>query len=97
MAEAVKELLTYKGHPLMRKQNIIFYGSMEDKYIVMMQILKSETVNGVDTATRISVQLQQTDETLHMKDRIVKTTEKSTLWAAVEIASIWLNRALSSK
>ena len=32
--------LTYKGHPLMRKDNLIYYGSMADSHIVMLQILK---------------------------------------------------------
>ena len=35
------ELLNYKGHPLMRKENIIYYGSMSDSHIIMMQILDS--------------------------------------------------------
>lgn len=44
MASIVKdgELLMYKGHPLMRKENIIYYGSMEDRYIIMMQILETK-------------------------------------------------------
>ena len=29
--------LTYKGHPLMRKDNLIYYGSMADSHIVMLQ------------------------------------------------------------
>ena len=29
----------YKGHPLQRKDNIIYYGSFADKYIAMLQIL----------------------------------------------------------
>ena len=38
-------VLQYKGHPLMRKENIIYYGSMSDKYIIMMQILDSKQEN----------------------------------------------------
>ena len=32
-----KDLLEYKGHPLMRKENIIYYGSMSDSHSIMMQ------------------------------------------------------------
>ena len=35
MAEAT-EGLVYRGHPLRRVDNLIYYGSMADKYIVMM-------------------------------------------------------------
>ena len=35
---AVKaEGLLYKGHPLRRVANLIYYGTMAEKYIIMMQ------------------------------------------------------------
>ena len=49
--------LTYKGRPLMRKDNMIYYGSMADSHIVMLQVLDSKPVNGLNVATRVSVQL----------------------------------------
>ena len=39
MAESKSLPLTYKGHPLRRKDNLIYYGSMADPYIIMLQIL----------------------------------------------------------
>ena len=90
------DLLNYKGHPLMRKENIIYYGSMSDSHIIMMQILDSAN-NDLSVAKRVSVQLQQTGANVRSKDRIVKKTEKNSLWSAMDIASIWLNRALGSK
>ena len=32
--------LSYKGHPLRRKDNLIYYGSMADKYIIMLQVME---------------------------------------------------------
>ena len=43
--------LEYKGHPLLRKDNMIYYGSFADKYIVMMQVLESKQVKDLDVAT----------------------------------------------
>ena len=54
------DLLNYKGHPLMRKENIIYYGSMSDSHIIMMQILDSANNKDLSVAKRVSVQLQQT-------------------------------------
>ena len=34
-----EEILMYKGHPLLRKGNLLYYGSMADSHIVMLQIL----------------------------------------------------------
>ena len=72
MASA-KNALVYKGHPLRRKDNILYYGSMSDKYIIMMQIMDTKPVKPVagaesagelKVATRVSVQLQLTDPTV---------------------------------
>ena len=91
------DLLEYKGHPLMRKDNIIYYGSMSDSHIIMMQILDSAGMKDLPVAKRVSVQLQQTGANVRSKDRIVKKTEKNSLWSAMDIASIWLDRALGSR
>lgn len=91
------DTLQYKGRPLMRKDNIIYYGSMSDRYIIMMQILDTKIVKDLAVATRVTVQLQQTSPNVRPKDRIVKKTEKDGLWNAMDIASIWLSRALTAK
>ncbi len=88
------EQLEYKNHPLMRKGNVIYYGSMSDSHIIMLQILESGDVKGLPVAKRVSVQLQQTNPNTLTKERIVKKTEKNSLWSAMDLASIWLNRAL---
>ena len=93
---AAKELV-YKGHPLRRKDNIIYFGSMADKYIIMMQILETKKIQDLEVATRVSVQLQLTDPDLKSRDRVVKKSEKNSLYAAMDVASVWLDRALASK
>jgi len=89
--------LEYKGHPLQRKDNIIYYGSFADKYIVMIQILDTKKVKDLDVATRVSVQLQLTDPSIKSRDRIVKRSEKDSLYLAIDVAAVWLDRALSSR
>ena len=89
--------LVYKGHPLRRKDNLIYYGSMADKYIIMLQVLDTKKVQDLDVATKVSVQLQLTDPDLKSRDRVVKKSEKDSLYAAMDVASVWLARALSGK
>ncbi len=105
MATASKSL-EFKGRPLRRKDNILYYGSMADKYIIMMQIMETKTVQPVagaenagelKGATKVSVQLQLTDPAVKSRDRVVKKTEKNSLYAAMDVASVWLERALSQK
>ena len=92
-----KNALEYKGHPLRRKDNLIYFGDMSDPYIVQIQIMDSKKVKDLDVATKVSVQLQLTDPEIKTKDRIVKKSEKDSLYAAMDQATIWLERALTTK
>lgn len=89
--------LSYKGHPLRRKDNLIYYGTMAEKYIIMLQILDTKKVDDLDVATKVAVQLQSTDPDLKSRDRVVKKTEKDSLYTAMDVATVWLDRALSTK
>jgi len=92
-----KNVLMYKGHPLMRKDNLIYYGSMADSHIVMMQIMETKKVNDMDIASRVSVQLQMTDPAAKSRDRVVKKGEKPGLYTALDFGCVWLERALAGK
>ena len=89
--------LTYKGHPLRRKDNLIYYGSMADKYIIMIQVMSSEKQDGLDVANKVHLQLQFTDPDLKSRDRVVKKSDLPDLFSAIDMGSIWLMRALAGK
>lgn len=99
MAAAVKEkgkILEYKGHPLRRKDNLIYYGSMADKYIIMLQVTETKQLQDLNIASRIVVQLQLTDPDLKSRDRVVKKSEKTSFYEAMDVAAVWLERALAA-
>lgn len=99
MAEAKSKTttLTYKGHPLRRKDNIIYYGSMAEKYIIVLQVHDTAAMDDLNLATKVSVQLQLTDPDLKSRDRVVRKSEKSSLYAAMDLSAVWLDRALANK
>lgn len=90
-------VLEYKGRPLRRKDNLIYYGSMSDEYIIMLQITETKKVKDLDVATHVIVQLQRTDPDIKSKDRVVKKSEKGGLYEAMDIATVWLDRALAAQ
>ncbi len=89
--------LIYKGHPLRRKGNLVYYGSMADKYIVMIQVMSSEKEGDLDVANKVHLQLQLTDPDLKSRDRVVKKSDLPDLFSAIDMGSIWLMRALAGK
>lgn len=90
-------VLTYKGHPLMRKDNLIYYGSMADSHIIMLQVLETKKVGDEDVASKVSIQLQLTDPAVRSRDRVVKKSEKDGLYTALDLGCVWLERALAGK
>lgn len=96
MAEKTKKkFLMYKGKPLVRSGNTLYYGNMTDQYVVMMQIQSTKKVKDLNVANKVTVQLMNTDPTLRARERILKKSEKDGLYNAMDIGSIWLERALA--
>lgn len=93
---AEKEFSTYKGRPLVRCGDEIYYGSMEDRFVIRMQIKTKNEVNGLDVADKVAIQLLCTDPDLSPRKQLVKSSEKSGLYLALDIADVWLERALKS-
>ncbi len=97
MADSEKLGLSYRGRPLLRKGDTLYYGRMSDKFIIMLQIQDKTNTNGIETATKVSVYLQQTNENIRPKERIVRKSEKFGLYEALDVGAVWLERALADK
>lgn len=99
MAETKKteEFLAYKGRPLVRCGDEIYYGNMEEPYVIRMQIKSKKEVNGLEIADKVTVQLMATDPYLSPRKQLIKSSEKKGLYLAMDIADIWLERALAGK
>ncbi len=96
MAEKKKNaFFTYKGKPFVRCGNMIYYGNMTDEFVLMLQITSTKKVKELDVADRVTVQLLRTDPDVRPKDRVVNKTEKKGLYSAMEVGTIWLQRALT--
>jgi len=77
-------VLTYKGKPIVRKDNIICFGDAKtDDYILMLE---------VRTEKNIFIAIQSTDQ--NSTEGIVKYGQKDSLYDAFEIGEIWLESFL---
>ncbi len=86
--------LTYKGRPLVRSKNEIYYGNLTDPYVIFMQVLTNKEENGVKVADKVHVVLMSTDASKPLPERVVRQSAKTGLYSALSIGSIWLERAL---
>lgn len=95
--KSAQEFQTYKGRPLVRCGDEIYYGNMEEPYVIRMQIKSKKDFNGTEVADKVTVQLMATDPYLSPRKQLVKSSEKSGMFLAMDIADIWLERALNNK
>ncbi|MBQ7107909.1 MAG: hypothetical protein IJN95_02330 [Clostridia bacterium] len=92
-----EQFLTYKGRPLVRGGNTIYYGNMSDEYVCVLQILTEKEENGEQVPDKIQVQLLKTDPEIPIMERFVKNGERRGLYEAMDMATIWLERALKDQ
>ena len=87
-----EEFITYKGFPLVRKGNQIYYGSMSDEFVANITITSTKKENGMDIADKLKVVLLRTAKDIDPKDMVVKTSDRGSLFEALDVANIWLTR-----
>ncbi len=81
--------LEYKGRPLVRQDNDIYYGDLSDKYHVYMRIM-TEVSSGVGDESipdKVVVQLLAQGKTMPEKQAIANG-----ITDALETADAWLER-----
>lgn len=86
--------LTYKGRPLVRSGKEIYYGNMTDPYVAYLQVLTTTKVGDQEIADKVMVAILSTDESKPLPERIMRRSTKNGLYNALDIGSIWLERAL---
>ena len=85
------KFIEYKGKPLVREGNEIYYGFMSDKYYLFMMIMSEKKATRVDMQIpdKILVQILPTDGS----GNIEKQKTVSGLYEAFDLGTAWLERA----
>ena len=96
MAESnSNNFLEYKGKPLVRCGNTIYYGNMSDPYVVCLNIInEEESIDDLKISGKVAIQLLDTDPDVSPKEKIIKKSEKIGLFNALDLGAVWLERAL---
>ena len=80
--------LEYKGRPLVREGNTLYYGNMDDDYVLLFVIMTTTTYMGQEVPDKIIVQILSTKENM----KIVKQDVKTGFYEAFDTGVIWLER-----
>lgn len=88
------EYLMYKGRPLVRENNVICYGNMDDEYILQLTIMSETELDGKNVPDMVLIQIVKTDTSLPSHEKIAKQDLKKGLYESFEIGLIWLERLI---
>lgn len=83
------ETMTYKKRAVVRKDNVIWYGSNAQPFVVMLQLNDTKQEYGISVAGSVRCFLMRTDTNDPMK-KVVKQTMQNSLYDAMELAACWL-------
>ncbi len=80
--------LEYKGRPLVREGNMIYYGNMDDDYVLLFTTMTTTEFMGREVPDMIVVQILSTKENM----KIVKQVVTHGFYDAFDKGVIWLER-----
>jgi len=86
----------YKGYPLVRSGNQLYYGYMSDPYVIWIQILAFKEAEGEKLASKVRVVQMDTNEPNPIKAFVKNTERECGLYEALDIANVWLEKALNN-
>ena len=92
-AQKKKKLLKYNGKPLIRVGNRLYYGELEDKLILVLDIEETAKINGVNAPSKVKILLM--DNTGEFGNgQIFRKGEREDIRKALDIGEWWLQDAL---
>ncbi len=88
-----KKILTYKGKPLLKCGERVYYGNLEDKLILALDVIECEDNKDVKCSTKIKIQLMDNTGELG-KGQVFRKGERENLYKALDIGEWWLKDAI---
>ncbi len=82
--------LEYKGKPLVREGDTICYGDMEDKCILILEIMSHKQTDNGEMPDKILIQVVESKN----QANILRQGSKSGLYDAFNLGVIWLEHEL---
>ena len=92
---AEQKLFTYKGKPMVRRGDTIYYGDLSEKYIIIFTIKSKKKVGDLEVADSVTIDLC-TNKGVG-KEKVIKKAERDGLYAALDLGEFWLTDILSEE
>ena len=89
-----KKYFTYEGKPMVRRGDVIYYGDMKEKYIVIFTINSKKTVGDLEVADSVTIELSTNNG--HGKEKVIRKAKRESLYRAFDAGEFWLRDTLEN-
>ena len=89
-----KKILKYNGKPLIRVGDRLYYGNLEDKLILVLDIVDKKEISGVEAASKVKISLMDNTGAIG-KGQVFRKAERDDIRKALDIGEWWLQDALT--
>ncbi|MDR2074264.1 MAG: hypothetical protein LBP36_02760 [Oscillospiraceae bacterium] len=91
--------LSYKGKPLVRSGDRVFLGDIaKDDYVIEIDLSDFCQSGGIKVSKKAKVSLLRSSSVIHRKNGVaVKSSERDGFYEAIDVGSVWLERALATR
>ena len=91
---AEQNIFTYRGKPMVRRGDTIYYGDLSEKYIIIFTIKSKKKVGDLEVADNVTIDLC-TNKGVG-KEKVIKKASRESLFEAIDIAEFWLQDAIEN-
>ena len=85
------EYQIFKGKPIVRKGNIIYFGKTDQKYIARIEVVSFKKSGELELPDKVDVKILLSDRKFSMKKRTIKNSTQNGLYGAIDMANTWLD------
>lgn len=94
MEKKEQKYFTFNGVPMVRRGDVIYYGDMKEKYIIIFTINSKKIVGGEEIADSVTIELSTNNGT--GKEKIIRKAKRDGLYSAFDIGEFWLRDTLEN-
>lgn len=85
------DILMYKGKPLVRCKNVMYYGDPKDKYVAVFRLEDNSPLEDIQISNKVIVELKSNEGKNSM---LIRQAERDGLYKALDVGIYWLEQAL---